>query len=58
MPKFVTRLRWFLALAVLLLAPLALAQDTVDTTGFQTDPPWTIGVSGSSGPVRRRPYRR
>src|SRR5690606_11035966 len=31
--------------AVLLVAPLALAQENVDTTEFQTDPPWTIGVS-------------
>lgn len=39
------RLLAALLLGLLLALPLAAAQETVDTSEFQTDAPWTIGVS-------------
>jgi len=45
MKRFAVKLKWSLALAVLLLVPLATAQEMVDTTRYMKDPPWTIGVS-------------
>lgn len=45
MPSHIRSTLMRLVAILLLVLPLAAAQDTVDTTDFRTDAPWTIGVS-------------
>ncbi len=43
--RFTSTFNRLLALMLLALLPAVMAQQTVDTSSFKSDPPWTIGVS-------------
>lgn len=44
-PNFASPRSWLPTLLLVLALPFAAAQDTVDTSEYQAEPPWTVGVS-------------